>query len=102
MKAFCRRFKDESCHYYLLYFPNKEKLEQSGKEVFDNLKSIHWGIECFHRASQQLCGIQRFRVRRTESIRTHVFCSLRAFVVLELEVWHQQIANWYSLQRNLY
>lgn len=102
VKAFCQRFKDESCRYYLLYFPNKEKLEQSDKEVFDNLRSIHWGIECFHRASKQLCGIQRFRVRRTESIRTHVFCSLRAFVVLELEVWHQQIANWYSLQRNLY
>ena len=30
------------------------------------------------------------------------FCALRAFVELELQVWHQQIENWYALQRKLY
>ncbi|MGF1493636.1 MAG: IS701 family transposase, partial [Microcoleaceae cyanobacterium] len=30
------------------------------------------------------------------------FCSLRAFIELELGRWRQQIANWYQPQRELY
>lgn len=102
VKVFCQRFKNESCRYYLLYAPNTEVLEAAGKEEFEPLHALHWGIECFHRASKQLCGLQRFRVRLSEAIHTHVFCSLRAFVELELQVWRQQLDNWYGLQRNLY
>lgn len=102
VKVFCQRFKNESCRYYLLYFPNTEALNASGKQEEEHLHCIHWGIECFHRASKQLCGLQRFRVRLSEAIHTHVFCALRAFVELELQVWHQQLENWYALQRHLY
>ena len=102
VKVFCQRFKNESCRYYLLYDSDPDVLAAAGKAEFEHLHSIHWGIECFHRASKQLCALQRFRVRLTESIHTHVFCALRAFVELEFLVWHQQLANWYALQRNLY
>ena len=102
VKVFCQRFKNESCRYYLLYAPDPEALAAAGKAEFEHLHTIHWGIECFHRASKQVCGLQRFRVRLTESIHTHVFCALRAFVELELQVWNQQLENWYALQRNLY
>ena len=27
---------------------------------------------------------------------------MRAFVELELQVWHQQLGNWYELHRRLY
>ena len=65
------------------------------------LHSIHWGIECYHRALKQLCGLSKFQVRKTEAIVTHVFCSLRAFCQLELMRIEETIESWYSLQREL-
>ena len=102
VKVFCQRFKNESCRYYVLFYPETEQLNAAGQDDFEQLHSIHWGIECFHRASKQLCGLQRFRVRLSEAIHTHVFCVLRAFVELELQVWQQEIHNWYAIQRSLY
>ena len=49
------------------------------EEQFRELQSIHWGIECYHRALKQLCGLAKFQVRTTTAIVTHIFCSLRAF-----------------------
>ncbi len=65
------------------------------------LHSIHWGIECYHRAIKQVCGIGRFMVRTTEAIRTHFFSAIRAFTQLELMRSEDLIENWYELQRNL-
>ena len=41
-------------------------------------------------------------VRTTEAIRTHIFCSIRAFTQLELMRAEKLIENWYEVQRNLY
>ncbi len=51
---------------------------------------------------KQLCGIERFMVRTSEAIRTHIFCSIRAFSQLELMRAEELIENWYEVQRNLY
>jgi DDE superfamily endonuclease len=102
VKGFCKEYKDGSCRYYLLYLPDSEALAAATAQEFDDLHAMHWGIECFHRAAKQLCGLQRFRVRLSAAIHTHVFCSLRAFIELELRCWHQQMGNWYELQRQLY
>lgn len=51
---------------------------------------------------KQLCGIERFMVRTTEAIHTHIFCSIRAFTQLELMRAEELIENWYEVQRNLY
>ncbi len=102
VKVFCQRFRDGSCRYYLFYAPDSKVLDAAGKAEFEQLHSTHWGIECFHRASKQVCGLQRFRVRLSQCIHTHVFCALRAFIELELQVWHHQLDNWYALQRRLY
>ena len=102
VKVFCQRFKNESCRYYALYLPDPEALASAGAADFERLHSLHWGIECFHRAGKQLCALRRFRVRLKEAIHTHIFCALRAFVELELQVWQQQLGNWYELQRHLY
>ncbi len=45
---------------------------------------------------------RRFMVRETSAIKTHVFCSIRAFVKLELMRAENLITNWYEVQRNLY
>ena len=102
VKVFCQQFKNESRRYYVLSTPETKNLETAGKQEFEKLHSIHWGIENYHRASKQLCGLQRFRVRLTKAIKTHVFCALRAFVELEIQVSRKQLNNWYSLQKTIY
>ena len=102
VQVFCQRFKNESCRYYTLYLPDPDALASTTAADFEALHTLHWGIECFHRAGKQLCALKRFRVRLKEAIHTHIFCALRAFVELELQVWHQQLGNWYELQRHLY
>jgi len=102
VKVFCQRFKNASCRYYVLYWPDPEALAAADERDFEALHASHWGIECFHRAGKQLCGLRRFRVRLKEAIHTHIFCAMRAFVELELQVWQQQLGNWYELQRRLY
>jgi hypothetical protein len=41
-------------------------------------------------------------VRDSYAIKTHIFCSLQAFVRLELMRSEKIISNWYELQRNLF
>ena len=59
-------------------------------------------IENFHRAIKQVCGICRFMVRDSSAIKTHIFCSLQAFVRLELMRSEKIISNWYELQIKLF
>ena len=66
------------------------------------IHDTHWGIEAFHRAIKQVCGICRFMVRNSYAIKTHIFCSLQAFVRLELMRSEKTIANWYEVQRKLF
>jgi hypothetical protein len=65
--------------YYIIFLLNPEDIKELTRINFRELHSTHWGIECYHRAIKQLCGIKRFLVRTTEAILTHFFCSLRAF-----------------------
>ena len=75
---------------------------QISRQEFNQWHSIHWGIECYHRAIKQVCGIERFMVRTTEAIKNHIFCSIRAFTQLELMRAFELIENWYEVQKNLY
>ena len=69
---------------------------------FTEFHSIHWRIECYHRAIKQVCGISHFMVRTSEAIKTHFFCAIRAFTQLEFMRAEELIENWYEVQRNLY
>ena len=87
---------------YLVYSRTAiNEIEEITKRNFLAIHSTHWGIECYHRAIKQLCGINRFLVRTSEAIVTHVFCSLRAFIQLELMRAEELVVNWYQIQRNL-
>ena len=67
-----------------MYVPNKEALFLISLADFEELHSIHWKIECYHRAIKQVCGIELFMVRTSEAIKTHFFSAIRAFTQLEL------------------
>ncbi|NET00993.1 MAG: IS701 family transposase, partial [Sphaerospermopsis sp. SIO1G1] len=41
-------------------------------------------------------------VRDSQAIKTHIFCSLQAFVRLEKMRSENIISNWYEVQRNLF
>lgn len=101
VKVFRRRFKNETERYYIMYLPDLTEMEQITRQEFKQFHSIHWGIECYHRAIKQLCGIERFMVRTTDAVRTHFFSAIRAFTQLELMRAEQLIENWYELQKNL-
>jgi Transposase DDE domain len=101
VKVFRRSLKNETTRYYIMYLPEKDALYSISRAEFKELHSIHWGIECYHRAIKQVCGIGQFMVRTTEAIKTHFFSAIRAFTQLELMRAEELIENWYELQRNL-
>ncbi|BAZ08322.1 transposase [Calothrix sp. NIES-4071] len=41
-------------------------------------------------------------VRDSYAIKTHIFCSLQAFIRLEKMRSEEKISNWYEVQRNLF
>lgn len=101
VKVFRRIFKNEIPRYYVMYVPDKDALFLISLIEFKELHSIHWGIECYHRAIKQVCGIELFMVRTSEAIKTHFFSAIRAFTQLELMRTEELIENWYEVQRNL-
>ncbi len=102
VKVFRKTFKNERDRYYIMYLNNSKALAEVTRREFKELHSIHWGIECYHRALKQLCGVGQFMVRTTDAILNHFFCSIRAFTQLELMRTGDLIENWYEVQRNLY
>ena len=101
VKVFKKDFKNEVSRYYVMFLPQLKQLQEIPRKDFRECHSIHWGIECYHRAIKQLCGIKQFVVRTTEAIVTHFWCSLRAFTQLELMRASELIENWYQPQREL-
>lgn len=101
VKVFQKKFKNDTERYYIMFLPDIKETEDITRSDFMTRHSIHWGIECYHRAIKQLCGIKRFMVRSSPAIFTHFFCSIRAFVQLELMRAEAVIDNWYEIQRNL-
>lgn len=103
VKVFRTKFKNDF-RYYVRFLPNSdsEKLESINQADFEKVHDQHWGIEQYHRAVKQVCNIERFQVRVSQAIRTHIFCSIRAFVQLEFLRVSQKFLNWYSLQRELF
>ncbi|BAY18336.1 transposase [Anabaenopsis circularis NIES-21] len=88
--------------FLLSYLPDEESLQKITRSEFVAIHDTHWGIESFHRAIKQVCGICRFMVRDSQAIKTHIFCSLQAFVRLEKMRSENIISHWYELQRNLF
>lgn len=101
VKVFQQVFKNEDKRYYIISLPEPDALIAITRIDFHEQHSIHWGIECYHRAIKQVCGIERFMLRTTSGIKNHFFCAIRAFSQLELMRAEALIGNWYELHRNL-
>lgn len=102
VKLFRKVFKKGDSRHYICYFPDDEVLAEVTRLEFLAIHDTHWGIESFHRAIKQVCGIGRFQVRDSQAIRTHIFCSLQSFVRLEMMKYQGSISNWYEVQKNLF
>ncbi len=106
IQLFRKVFKKEDSRHYIFYQPDsenpKEVLQQITRSEFITIHDTHCSLSSFHRAIKQLCGICRFMVRDSHAIKTHIFCSLQAFVRLEKMRFIYIIDNWYEVQRNLF
>ena len=102
MQSLGKTSKKKTRLHYILYLPDEESLQEITRSEFVTIHDTHWGIESFHRAIKQVCGICRFMVRDSQAIKTHIFCSLQAFVRLEKMRSENIISNWYEVQRNLF
>ncbi len=92
VKVFRTVFKNEF-RYYVMFIPNSGKLSAIHWTEFEKIHDQHWGIEQYHRALKQVCNIERFQVRESQAIRTHIFCSIRAFIQLKLLRFNDKILN---------
>ncbi|MEG3436238.1 hypothetical protein V0288_03830, partial [Pannus brasiliensis CCIBt3594] len=102
IKLFRKDFKKGDSRHYLMYLPELKALAGITRREFESVHDYHWGIESFHRAIKQVCGVGRFMVRESQAIRNHIFCSLTAFIRLEKMRAEAMISNWYEVQRNLF
>lgn len=65
----------------------------------EHYAALAWGIEVYHRALKQHCGVERAQVRLARAQRNHIGCSIRAFVRLEVHRIHTGISWWEAKQR---
>jgi hypothetical protein len=93
IKLFRQDFKKEDSRDYIVHIPDEEALNQITKSEFVTIHDTHWGIESFHRAIKQVCGIHGFMLRDSQAIKTQIFCSLQAFVCLEKMRSENTISN---------
>jgi hypothetical protein len=101
VRVFRQLFK-EAYRYYIMGVANLESLDSINYTDFKSTHDQHWQIECYHRALKQVCNIERFQVRKSHAIRTHIYCALKAFCKLEIMKTKQIITNWYQVQRQLF
>ena len=99
--AFRQLFKNEY-RYYLMSMYDLDKLDTLTYQDFEQTHNDHWAIECYHRVLKQACNIEKFQVRNTHAILTHIFCSLHSFVTLEVFKVQKLIKNHYQIKKDLY
>ena len=66
----------------------------------DELESMGWGIEVYHRGIKQCCGIEKAQARTERSQRAHILFSLRAFLRLEVNRLVNAV-SWYEAKLSI-
>ncbi len=102
VKVFQTVDKDNNVRYYVYFHPDEEKRQFITRAEFEKTHQQHWQTEVFHRTSKQVCNIEKFFVRTSSSIKTHLFGALRAFIRLPAMVRDQILDSFYSLHRQLF
>lgn len=102
IKVFQTVDTEDHVRHYGIYLLDTEQLKAVDRAMFKALKKQHWQIEAMFRAIKQVVHAAHFFVRRTESIKTHLFSVLRAFQKLMLLAKDQIIPSLYKLQNQLF
>ena len=95
-----RQKRQNTVRHYIIIQSEIDDLDGLCKNDFDRLHSAHWNIEEFHRALKQECHVEHFQTRSVKAVKNHIFCSIIAFVQLEMKRNAGEIQNWYRLKRD--
>lgn len=102
VKLFRTVYQDNRARHYVVYIADQDQLKAFSREEFKALKQTHWKIENTFRALKQVCQIERFFVRRADSVLTHIFSALTAFQRLNLMIKHGKISTVYEFKKSLF
>jgi hypothetical protein len=61
----------------------------------EELENTAWGVEVYHRALKQCCGVERAQARGERAQRNHLGLALRAFLRLEANRLESGV-SWYE------
>ena len=102
VKVFQTVDKNNDVNYYVYFHPEEDRRTCINRTEFEKAYQEHWQIEVFHRTCKQVCNIEKFFVRTTSAIKTHLFGALRAFIRLSALVRDNLLESFYSLHRQLF
>jgi hypothetical protein len=88
--------------YSLVKLESIEEMKKFTKADFKKLNAKHWNIELYHRTLKSFCAIEKFMVRSVKAITNHIFCSLRAFVILTYNRLKKVLKSVGDLRMRLY
>jgi hypothetical protein len=90
--------------HYALYQPQEDISEPIifSRQEFEDIHLTHWNVENFFRAVKQCCQAEKFFVRKTKAIKTHLFCVLTAFQKLASLTLNSFLNSIYDLKNVLF
>lgn len=96
--------EDGDARHYALYQQQGDTsdIRLFTPEEFKEVHLGHWNIENFFRAVKQCCQAEKFFVRNTKAIKTHLFAVLTAFQKLASLTFNKCIESVYDLKNQLY
>lgn len=96
--------QDGDVRYYMIYKPQADlsQPELISRQVFQQVRLQHWHVESFFRCIKQCCQAEKFFVRQTTAIKTHLFCAMRAFQKLASLTNSRYLDSLYSLKQLLF
>ena len=96
--------QDGDVRYYMIYKPQAHPTQPEliSRELFEQVRLQHWHVESFFRCIKQCCQAEKFFVRQTQAIKTHLFCVMRAFQKLASLTNSRYLDSLYSLRQLLF
>lgn len=90
--------------HYALYRSgqDRELPHRATRQEFETLRLRHWQVEAFFRCIKQCCQAEKFFVRNTTAIHTHLFCVMRAFQKLAALTLNNLIDSMYGLHKMIF
>lgn len=90
--------------HYALYQPQEDISEPIifSRQEFEDIHLRNWNVENFFRAVKQCCLAEKFFVRKTKAIKTHLFCVLTAFQKLASLTLNSFLNSIYDLKNVLF